>query len=279
MASKYTDDASHNLPEVSPQQAQGYAYAITDSPAQSPPNSHPDVKAYYAPHAETYPEAQRPRQGWKRWWILALIGLFIAIISGLIGGFIGQSIQEVLESAPKPTASNAPVVSPLSTPSSGPSPTSLRAGSSATPTSVPDQGVVGTITVPKTGCDFPNSKDRKRVSNLTAFSRKAFTTICNSGWSGRADDIIALYTLTPSDCIEACLQFNGDPSNTRTCVGGGFIPSWVDQTVAQKALGGPPLNCYLKSGNSGIGDNDREDVGTEIVALCLDGKCNGIGTG
>lgn len=94
----------------------------------------------------------------------------------------------------------------------------------------------------------------------------------------RSDDIIAIYTISPSDCVEACLQFNGDPANTRTCIGAGFIPSWVDQTVAQKALNGPPLNCYLKSGNSGITENDREDVGTEIVALCLDGKCNGIGS-
>lgn len=272
MAPNYTDDASHALPEVSPHQNQGYAYAVTDSPAQT----QPDVKAYYSPHLETYSMAQQPRQGWKRWWILALIGLFIALISGLVGGFIGQAIQKGRESsvaAPQTTPSNAPAIT-----SSVPSPTSSRPGSSATPTPVPDTNVIGTITVPKTGCDFPNSKDRKRVSNLTAVSRKAFTTICNSGWGGRADDIVALYTLTPSDCVEACLQFNGDPSNTRTCVGGGFIPSWVDQTVAQKALNGPPLNCYLKSGNSGIGANDREDVGTEIVALCLDGKCNGIGT-
>jgi hypothetical protein len=82
--------------------------------------------------------------------------------------------------------------------------------------------------------------------------------------------------------MESCVMYNGyargRPSGERVCVGGGFIPKFVDSVVARKEMpGGPPNNCFLMSDATGIRENERAPQ-TEVVALCLDGKCNGVGT-
>ncbi|OAK97836.1 hypothetical protein IQ06DRAFT_296123 [Phaeosphaeriaceae sp. SRC1lsM3a] len=268
MAPLYHDDAGHNAPEVTPQQS--YLYAVSnDAPSQPPiPTKEPYYHAQ-PPLVETPAEPTRIRQGWKRWWILAMLGLFIALIAGLVGGFIGQAIQKGRESSDSPTSSPTPSASPSN-------------GNSTATTPPPNAppGTVGTIVLPESGCNFPASRAQRRIANETVYSRKSYTIICNSGWSepGGQDDILALWTLTPSDCIEACISHNAAGSNQRSCKGGGFIPSWTDRNEAAKVLNGPPKNCFLKNSTTGIGANDREVAGVEVVALCMQGQCSGIGT-
>jgi hypothetical protein len=258
--SQYRDDPAQNAPEVhNPHDANLYPVDQT-------------APAYALPSAKTYDDASpmdmysppvTVRQGWKRWWILALGGLFIALLAGLVGGFIGQAIQKGREPSSVPAAATQ-------------SPASSNGSSSAiTPPQNPAQGTIGTIVIPQTGCNFPTSKDRNRISNTTVYSKTKYTTICNSGWEKSL--ILGLWTLTPSDCMEACISYNIYASSARTCVGGGFIPAWTNQTLANIVSNGPPQNCYLQSNSSGIMSNDRE-LNTEVVALCLDGKCNNVKT-
>jgi hypothetical protein len=67
------------------------------------------------------------------------------------------------------------------------------------------------------------------------------------------------------------------PTDYARCVGAGYIPSWADRKQASQDLSGAPKNCYLQSSADGIGQNDREGQGIEIVALCLEGMCNNAG--
>jgi len=60
-------------------------------------------------------------------------------------------------------------------------------------------------------------------------------------------------------------------SSDRTCVGGGFIPEWWNQTRAMDESGGMAYNCFLKSNVSGIARNNKA---YEVVALCVDGSCD-----
>jgi hypothetical protein len=257
MQPTYRDDPSNHLPEVH-QQEQSYIYSVPD---QSSPYALPQTKDYSPlPPTEVATARSGAHKGWKRWWILALIGFLIAILAGLVGGFIGQAIQKGREpSSPAPTAPTAPT----------------NSNSSATTPNYPP-GTIGTIVIPKTGCNFPESKERRSISNSTVYTRTRYTTVCNSGWLNTG--LAGIWTLTPSDCIEACIQYNayaeGRPKSERTCVGGGFIPAWTDRTT-KRDDNGAPFNCYLQSNASGIQPNNREDDNVEVVALCLEGKCNG----
>lgn len=282
MAPQYHNDAGHNAPEVAPQQ--GYLYAVTDdNPSQHPASTKEPYFHGPPPPFDAHPASQpRPtHQGWKRWWILALIGLLVALIAGLIGGFVGQAIQKGRESSnctalsreasECPSNDNTDAGTPTTSPSTGASPTT-------TPSTGASPTAIGTILIPETGCDFPTSRDRRRIDNQTLYTQKSYTTICNSGWSekGSQDDLFGLWTLTPSDCIEACIAHNNNKYNERSCKGGGFIPSWTDRGM--KTRNGPPMNCFLKNSTRGIGANERESDGIESVVLCMDGQCAGIGT-
>jgi hypothetical protein len=260
MAPNYRDDPSSNAPEVAHQESaflypaneQSHAYAI------------PSTKSYHdSPPVETQLAPVAARGGWRRWWILALLGLLIALIAGLVGGFIGQAIQKGREPAEV---------------SATPSPSPSNGSSSAiTPPPNLPAGTIGTIVVPETGCNFPTLQDRRRLPNITVYSRKSYTTVCNSGWKNSG--ILGLWTLTPSDCIEACVaynEFNRNVASQRPCVGAGFIPRWVNQTLASKMNNGTPFNCFPQANASNIAQNDASDL--EVVALCLEGKCNGAGT-
>lgn len=90
-----------------------------------------------------------------------------------------------------------------------------------------------------------------------------------TGW--QRDELFALSTATPSDCVEACIMYNAHKgSSDRSCVGGGFIPAWWNQSKAMDESGGMPYNCFLKSNDSGVVRNDRQ---IEVVSLCLEGAC------
>jgi hypothetical protein len=266
MSKPYTADAGSNLPEVNHQE-ESYAYAL---PVQSPAYVVPSQKNYYPPSSgESSPVPATTRKTWMRWWVLALIGLFVAVIAGLVGGFIGQAIQKGREPSEVSQAQAA-----------APAPSSCSNSTSAAPTPSPGApaNAVGTIVIPDTGCDFPASKERRRIDRQTTFTKVNYTIICNSGWPG-SDAIIGLFTLSPSDCMEACAKYNEfvtSPTGKR-CVGGGFIPDWTNQTLSAKAQGGSSFNCYLKDTNKNIVTNDRAGEGLEVVALCLEGLCNGIG--
>jgi hypothetical protein len=252
---QYRDDPAQNAPEVHNQHDAGLYPAEQTAHAYALPSG----KTYDdAPPVDLYPAPAAARQGWKRWWILALIGLFIALLAGLVGGFIGQAIQKGRE------------------PSSVPPAATNGNSSASTPPQNLANGTVGTIVIPQTGCNFETSRDRNRLSNTTVYSKKRYTTICNSGWVDFL--IVGLWTLTPSDCMEACIAYNLNAPTQRPCVGGGFVPSWTNQTLANIDLGGPPLNCYLQSNSSGVIPNDQEKLDNEVVALCLDGKCNDVKT-
>lgn len=259
MSPPYRDDA--NLPEVN-QQEQAYAYAL---PEQTSTYVVPPTKDYYTPAVE----ATATRKGWMRWWVLAIIGLLIAIVAGIVGGVIGQATQKGREPADNPQATP---------PAASSCPNSTFAATTPPP-GAPDNAV-GTIILPDTGCGWPNSKERTRLAKQTNYFKTNYTTICNSGWLGN-DGIMGLWTLSPSDCVEACIKYNlyavNRPTTERRCVGAGFIPDWTNQTTGAREQKGPPFNCWPMSTTKYLVTNDRADFGTEVVALCLDGQCNGIG--
>ncbi|KAF2864878.1 hypothetical protein BDV95DRAFT_588238 [Massariosphaeria phaeospora] len=272
MRTAYRHDASSQLPEVHHQESSPYAYPIL---VQTPISEVPPTEGYYTPVVEVLPTTATARKRWIRWWTLALIGVFIAIITDLARSFIGQTIKKGRESG---VASQAASPSPSACPNS-------TSAAIAPPLGAPTNAV-NTIVIPDTGCDWPNNKERRRLAKQTNFFMVNYTTICNSGWPVSVG-IIALWTLTPSDCVEACIKFNqfadmnrrnGDLRNDDLrCVGAGFVPSWTNQTTGARDTRGPPFNCYPKSSEKGIIPNDRASEGTEVVVLCLDGQCNGIG--
>ncbi|KAH7087337.1 hypothetical protein FB567DRAFT_442838 [Paraphoma chrysanthemicola] len=247
-----------DLPEVNHEE-HSYLYSVPDQTDPHSVTEPPNTKDY--DHNQLYPDAPLPaarRKGFTRWWVLALIGLIIAIIAGLVGGFIGQAIQKGRESSTfSPSPSNGSSVKP-------------PAGSSSDSND--------TIVLPDTGCGWPGSKQRKRMPSTSTYSHMKFTTICNSGWKGNAE-IIGIWTLTPSDCIESCARFNlnqENHKNTTKCVGGGFIPDWTNRTVGSRAQQGQPFNCFLHSTTDALTSNDQEFVGVEVVALCLQGQCDNV---
>jgi hypothetical protein len=271
MLQENRDGPGSDLPEVHHQEPESYAYALTqdDTPGYQPAST----KGYYSRPPENVPDITRARKGWMRWWILALLGLLIAVIAGLVGGFIGQAIQKNSE----PSSASPP---PVSTPSSCPD---LNANSSSvTPPPGGAANVVGTIVLPDTGCDWPNSKTQRRIDSQTKPFTTKYTTVCNTGWSPPLDDIITgVYTISPSDCIEACAKFNqfarASLSTPGRCVGAGFIASWTNRTVAAQQQTGQLFNCYMMRSNESMHENERADVGTEVVALCLEGQCDNYG--
>ncbi|OAK97706.1 hypothetical protein IQ06DRAFT_36251 [Phaeosphaeriaceae sp. SRC1lsM3a] len=256
MASYYRSNVS-DLPEVNPLPDPCPVTNESSSHAPLASQSCSKEKYFYTiPPDKIYPETPPAKQRRGTWWFLVLVGIFIALNAGLTGGFVGQAIQKGRESS-----ETAPTT--MTIPSSYPSNSSTSA-------------IGDKLSIPDTGCNFPTSKAQRRIPQSTFAIN--YTTICNAGWNGPDDTVGTLWTLSPSDCIVACASYNSfHPGEKRLCVGGGFVPSWINQTEASKLLNGAPLNCFLKSNTEGIGPNDREGVGIEVVALCLSGKCNGIG--
>lgn len=242
-----------------------YAYALPDEPTynthhqqipwtqQSPIQSDNGAKA---------PPASKSQSRFLRWPALILYALLIAVLAGTIGGFVGESItknkQGTLSPSPTPTSPASLSASP--TPSPSPS-------SSASPTPTLFQR---TLPVPTTGCTPPTQQ--RSFKSVTRFLAAQYTTYCATGWLN--DELFALSAATTSDCIEACVMYNGHKrSEDRSCVGGGFIPEWWNQSKAMEESGGMPYNCFLKSGDKGTGRNEK---GVEVVALCLGGACGDV---
>jgi hypothetical protein len=272
MAAIDRDEEYGNAPEVNPH-PQPYIPPVHD---QSPPYAVLSPKGYeHVPRFETQTELVGSRKGWTRWWILAIIGIGIAIIAGVVGGFIGRAIQQGQGSSNAFTAqtSSAPAATAI------PSPENSSSSATTPPPNQPP-GTIGTIVLPNTGCNFPTSKERRRISNATEYTKTGYTTVCNSGWINAG--LSGFWTLTPSDCVEACVQYNkflqDRNSKALSCVGGGFIPDFTNRSLAKLISNGAPFNCYLQYNSDGIVPNDREKSGLEVVALCLDGMCKGAGT-
>jgi hypothetical protein len=269
MALTHQEDEYGNAPEVDLQQ-HTYIYPVID---QTPPCVLSPADYHHARLFKTQSTPVPARETLTKWWILALAGLSIAIVAGLIGGFIGRAIQDSRISSDSP----ATVTRTLPAATMTPSPPNGTSSTKAPPQTQPSS-TTNALVPPDTGCNFPTSKERQRLSNQTDYSRTAYTTICNSGWVNAA--LSGFWTLTPSDCVEACALYNKflkeRSSNALSCVGGGFIPSFVDR---KKAIGMSKgvFNCYLQYNSKGITPNDLESSGVEVVALCLDGQCDGAG--
>jgi hypothetical protein len=269
MTLAHQDDDYGNAPEVCSQH-HAHLFPVHD---QSPPYTvlHPEGHCM-----QTAPVNNGNR--WTRWWVLALIGVLIALIAGILGGFIGKAILEAQGALKK-----SPGVAPSGTTTTASLPNCTNTAPSAT-VSLPSQasGTLGTITIPSTGCNFPASKERRSIPKITDYTNTAYTTICNSGWIGAG--LAGIWTLSPSDCMESCVRYNlyrneaAWNQSAPTCVGGGFIPDWTNRTRAVSAERVAPFNCYLAYNSRGIIRNDREQAGVEVVALCLDGMCDSVGS-
>lgn len=268
----YRDDPANTAPEVNHDQPSNYTYSVPDP---TPAYAVAPMKAYDHPSPSAplpvTPTKSTARKGWRRWWILALLGLLIAVGAGLVGGFIGQAIEKGRQ--PSSTGLSAPA-SASSCPNSTTSATTPPPGQSA--------DIVASIKLPNTGCNYPASKERRRINGTTNFFKANYTTVCSSGWPSAG--LLGIWAIDPSDCIEACYKYNSAakaanrPSSERMCVGSGFVPVWVNRTVSSREQSmGPPFNCFLQSDAAGIVPNDRDKVGEEVVALCLPGQCDDEG--
>ncbi|KAH7074383.1 hypothetical protein BKA63DRAFT_312702 [Paraphoma chrysanthemicola] len=265
-------DSQHrdaHLPEVN-HEAHSYLYSVPDhthprSVTVTPNKGYEYNTPYQVAHLPT-----GTRKGWTRWWVLAFIGVLIAFIAGLVGGFIGQAIQKGRDSSSQPL--------PQSSPSPSACPSSNSTSSAVTPPEGSSSDTIGRIVRPDTGCGWPGSRQRRKMANVSTYAQVNYTTICNSGWPGD-EGILGVWTLTPSDCIESCAKFNVNQAlqkESRRCVGGGFIPDWTNRTADSREQKGPPFNCYLQSTTTKIANNDQENFGLEVVALCLEGQCDNI---
>ncbi|KAF1939308.1 hypothetical protein EJ02DRAFT_259078 [Clathrospora elynae] len=252
--------------------ASSYIYSVPDS-------SSPIVVADYGeeaqqqqqqPHmylsdAPTPPAAAR-NSVLKRWIFPLVYYLVIAIVAGVAGGFIGKAVSDKTHKNDAPAQQNhtasCPTLPSTNTSSSSPPPT----------TSALSTVFARTLPVPTTGCSdsnflkpFPSS-----LTSTSTFLNTTYTTFCQAGWN--RDELFALSAATPSDCVEACVMYNGHKGGAdRLCVGGGFIPEWWNQSKAMDESGGMPYNCFLKSNGSGVARNDRR---IEVVSLCLFGDAS-----
>lgn len=263
MQTSYHRSRHSDLPETVPEsEVAAYKFSVPD---RTPPFSTVQAVSPLRP----YSEDSKPlvsRRSLTSWPFLILYGILLAVIAGLAGGLIGKTIERnnhnndnLPEYKSCPTsASNSPASS--TTPSST---------TSATPT--PSSALFErTLAQPSTGCTSITSYNSFKAR--TQFLEWQYTTICGHGWLN--DELIALYTPTVSDCVEACVMYNAHKSDgDKTCVGGGFIPEWWNQTKAMDESGGMAYNCFLKSNASGIARNDKK---YEVVALCLDGWCDDV---
>lgn len=263
----------HSLHSDLPESAQEPDYLTYKFSVPESPYPHSTIHALPAgaatPPFNTYGETETPSDKpgkWTRWPLLLIYGLLLAVIAGVVGGFIGKNMERsnqkagvVLENetCPTPTSVSAP-----SAPSASP-----LSSAAPTPSSAVFERV---IPQPSSGCDasapFRSFKSRSQRIDVP------FTTICGQGWLG--DDISAMSVASQSDCIETCSTYNSyTRTGDRMCVGGGFIPEWWNQTRAMVESGITPYNCFLKSNTSGIARNNEK---FEVIALCLDGQCDGI---
>lgn len=256
--------AQHSdLPEHVPEpEVAAYKFSVPDGTV---PFSIVQAVPYSSPYNED-PEPNSSRRSLASWPILILCGLLLATISGVAGGFIGKTIEHNNhESDTLPENHTCP------TPASASPASPTTASSAPSATSAPSSGTFERMVAqPTTGCTSITSYTSFKAR--TKFLEWQYTTVCGHGWLN--DELIALSAATVSDCVEACVMYNTHKSESdRTCVGGGFIPEWWNQTRAMDESGGMAYNCFLKSNASGIARNDKK---YEVVALCLDAWCDDV---
>ena len=242
-----------------------YKYSVPDG--RQPHTTAYNVDSVDAAYIDTgKPTPQHAK--WSRWPLLILYGVLLMLIAGVAGGFIGQTIERRNNegdvspgSETRPTSTSAAAIPSLSSSSSP--------ASSATPASA-STVFERTIPQPSSGC---NSSDPYRsFKSRSYYLEVPYTTICSQGWLN--DELTAMSVATPSDCIESCVMYNAyKRTNDRSCVGGGFIPEWWNQTQAMDESGNMPYNCFLKSNTSGIARNNKK---YEVVALCIEGQCDDV---
>jgi hypothetical protein len=238
-----------------------YAYSIPDNPASYAATAN---RHYYYDHTtnpapittENTPKSPRNRR------IKPLaFGLLIAIIALVAGGAIGYAISNSLHKTPgHGNEADATPNCPVNTTSSS---------NIATPTSS-SPIFQRTLPIPTTGCNDANNLQDYRTSftEMSTYLSTPYTVFCQTGWTH--DDLFAASVATPSDCVESCVWYNKKKgSEDRTCIGGGYIPEWWNQTKAMDEDDDRPYNCFLKSKAGSVFKNDRV---IEVVSLCLGGE-------
>ncbi|KAF2028989.1 hypothetical protein EK21DRAFT_113366 [Setomelanomma holmii] len=267
------DSQNHSTLEPVPKSevASSYIFSVPDDSPLQVNNQIPwtENTQNESNHTPAHVAPTKPTLLFLRWPFLALYAILIAIIAGLAGGFIGEDITtKRLSTSSIPKAS---IQSYCSTPSS--TPTTSPSLTTSTPTSASASIFERTIAQPTTGC-VPTTQ-QKSFKSVTKFLAAQYTTYCATGWLN--DELFALSAASASDCVEACVMYNGHKqSSDRTCVGGGFIPEWWNQSRAMDESGGMPYNCFLKSNDSGTGRNEKN---VEVVSLCLADACKDVLSG
>ncbi|KAF3050798.1 hypothetical protein E8E11_000477 [Didymella keratinophila] len=262
MQTSYRKSQHSDLPEHVPEsEVAAYKFPIPDGTA-------PFSIIQAVPPSTSYDEDPKPnpsRRTLTTWPILILCGLLLATIAGVAGGFIGKTIeQKSHQTDTLPENQTCPTVASTST---SPTTSTLTPSATSTPSS---QTFERSIAQPTTGCTSATSYNSFKAR--TEFLEWQYTTVCGHGWLN--NELIALSAATTSDCVEACVMYNTHKSESdRTCVGGGFIPEWWNQTRAMDESGGMAYNCFLKSNASGVARNDKK---YEVVALCLDAWCDDV---
>lgn len=198
----------------------------------------------------------RKRRSLTCWPLVLLYGLVLAIVAGVAGGFIGKMLER--NSSNKVVPAKGSCANQTS---------SIPAPSTSSTTLSPT--FVRTLAQPITGCTSSTTYNSfKARTNLLDLQ---YTTLCGQGWG--QDDLFPLSAATPSDCVESCFVYNDRKSSSnQVCIGRGFVPEWWNQTRSMDE-GGLGFNCFLKSNVSGIARNNKA---FEVVALCINGVCDGI---
>lgn len=176
------------------EQPSSYIYAVPDQSA--PAASHYDIPwttsspiTTVAETKESYVAPKRPSR-FLRWPALIFYALVIAVLAGVIGGFIGKTITARNTSPPSPsTALPSLSAAPLSSPTPTPSPTLFQR----------------TLPIPTTGCTPPTQQ--RSFKSVTQFLAAQYTTFCATGWLN--DELFAVSVASASDCVEACVMYNG----------------------------------------------------------------------
>jgi hypothetical protein len=212
--------------------ASSYIYSVPDdSPLQVNYNESWAGTPPAAP--ETVATTKQPST-FLRWPFLVLYAILIAVLAGLGGGFIGEDMTtKRLAKDTLPRSELQGFCSDLqpSLSSTVPTPTSTPLSSSSASPTIFQRN----IPVPTTGCN-PTTQQRS-FKSVTRFLAAPYTTYCATGWLN--DELFALSAATESDCIEACVMYNGHKGSAdRNCVGGGFIPEWWNQSRAMEESGG-----------------------------------------
>ncbi|KAF2008100.1 hypothetical protein P154DRAFT_516837 [Amniculicola lignicola CBS 123094] len=261
---EYGGNTMSTYPELAPKpESHAYIYPVPEVAPLYKVDTNPPI-----------PYVAKKQRRWNWWPYLIIYGLLVAVVAALIGGFVGKTLEHN-DSKKEITRLNnslnslndASCSTNTSPPSRTTSPTSSPSSTSSSSASATPTPTTANIPRPTTGCN-PVDKQASFRSLSTSLDLP-FDTLCWTGWT--QDDLYPLYTITPSDCFESCAAYNSfKGEDDRSCVGGGFIPDWVNKTVAMAEIG-MPFNCFLKSNTTALARNDREN--TEVVSLCMPGMC------